>query len=87
MKYLIAAMILTAFVIVSPVCGSEKSDLQKLVSSYNDPRMNNEDLAFLLATHGYDATPMGDHVEVALEGTVCNLVPNHDESGFAEIVN
>ena len=87
LNYLVIAVILTAFVAVSPVYGSEKSDLQKLISSFSDPRMSTNDLAFVLATHGYDATPKVDHVEVTLEGAVYKLVPNSNDSGFAEIVN
>jgi len=44
-------------------------------------------LAFVLATHGYDATPRGDHVDVELGGVVYRLVPGNDVSGFARIIS
>ena len=84
---LIAVVVLMALMAVSTASGSDRSDLQGFISSYNDPKMSTYDLAFVLATHGYDATPKADHVEVTLDGAVCDLVPNHDDSGFAKIEN
>jgi len=38
--------------------------------------MDVNDLAFLLVTHDFDAVPKKDHVEVRIDDTVYNLVPN-----------
>ena len=47
--------------------------------------MGAEDLAFYLATHGIDATPKGDHVEVDLGGDIYRLIPNGAAPGLASI--
>ena len=84
---LIAVVVLMALMAVSTASGSDRSDLQGFISSYNDPKMSTYDLAFVLATHGYDATPRGDHVDVELGGVVYRLVPGNDVSGFARIIS
>jgi len=61
------------------------SDLLSTVSSFDDPRMDAEDLAFYLATHGIDATPKGGYVEVDLGGDVYRLIPNGAAPGLASI--
>jgi hypothetical protein len=61
------------------------SDLLSTVSSFDDPRMDAEDLAFYLATHGFDATPKGGYVEVDLGGDVYRLTPNGSAPGLASI--
>jgi hypothetical protein len=38
--------------------------------------MDAQDLAFYLATHGFDATPKGSYVEVDLGGDIYWLTPN-----------
>ena len=61
------------------------SDLLSTVSSFDDPRMDAQDLAYYLATHGIDATPKGDHVEVDLGGEIYKLTPNGAAPGLASI--
>jgi hypothetical protein len=61
------------------------SDLKSTVSSFEDPRMGAEDLAFYLVTHGIDATPKGGYVEVDLGGEVYKLTPNGAAPGLASI--
>ena len=56
------------------------SRLKNLLTSFDDPGMNSQDLAFFLVTHNYDATPMGSHVEVKLNGEVYLLTPNGESS-------
>ncbi|MHC1688971.1 MAG: hypothetical protein AB9879_14910 [Methanothrix sp.] len=63
------------------------SDLLSTISSFDDPRMDAEDLAFYLATHGIDATPKGDHVEVDLGGDIYKLTPNGAATGLASIAD
>ena len=59
--------------------------LKNLLSSFDDPGMNSRDLAFFLVTHNYDATPMGSHVEVKLNGEVYSLIPNGNRPGLCDI--
>jgi len=49
--------------------------------------MGAEDLAFYLATHGIDATPKSDHVEVDLGGNIYKLTPNGSAPGLASIAD
>jgi hypothetical protein len=48
--------------------------------------MNVEDLAFYLATHGFDATPENGNVDVELSGKVYKLIPNGSAPGLASII-
>ena len=63
------------------------SDLRSLISGFNDPHINSEDLAFYLATHGFDATPKGGYVEVDLAGNVYKLTPNGSAPGLCSIAS
>ena len=56
------------------------SSLKNLLSSFDDRGINSRDLAFFLVTHNYDATPVGSHVEVKLNGVVYLLIPNGESS-------
>jgi len=47
--------------------------------------MGVKDLAFFLVTHDFDAYPKKDHVEVNIDGTVYNLVPNGQSPGLANV--
>lgn len=51
-------------------------DLKSAEMSFDDPLMNAEDLAFDLATHGFDATPKGVYVEFNLGSNIFRLNPN-----------
>jgi hypothetical protein len=61
------------------------SDLKTHISSFDDFRMNVQDLAFYLASHGFDASPKGGYVEVDLGGQICMLAPNGSAPGLASI--
>ena len=61
------------------------SDLKATISGFDDPRMDSEDLAFFLASHGFDATPKGNFVEVNFNGHVHKLTPNGPAPGLAWI--
>ncbi len=61
------------------------SDLKSRISSFDDPRMDAEDLAFYLATHGIDATPKGNYVEVYLGSDIYKLTPNGPAPGLCSI--
>jgi hypothetical protein len=61
------------------------SELKATISSFDDPRMNAEDLAFYLVTHEFDAKPKDGYVEVGLEGSICKLTPNGSAPGLCTI--
>ena len=61
------------------------SDLKSSISAFDDPHMDTQDLAFYLATHGFDASPRGDYVEVHNGGQVYKLTPNGQAPGLASI--
>jgi hypothetical protein len=70
--YLVVIFVLLAFLSIAPLSAgiADKSELTKLISGDEDPRINVNDLAFLLVTHDFDAMPKGDYVEVRLNNTV-----------------
>ena len=61
------------------------SELKSTISSFDDPRMNAEDLAFYLVTHEFDAKPKDGYVEVGLEGKICKLTPNGSAPGLCTL--
>ncbi|MGB9901510.1 hypothetical protein [Methanothrix sp.] len=59
--------------------------LMGLLSSYDDPLMTSLDLAFLLVTHGFDATPVDGYVVVVTDNATYTLMPNGDKPGLAYV--
>ena len=83
-------IILIVFVLALPTVSASRdslSDLKSSISSFDDPRMNSEDLAFYLATHDFDATPKDGYVEVDLAGNVYKLTPNGSAPGLCSIAS
>ena len=80
-----AGLILVAMVLAIPADASSLSDLRTQISSFDDPRIDSYELAFYLASHGFDATPVGDFVLVDLEGQVYRLTPNGASPGLCNI--
>lgn len=67
---------------------SEENDLWLLLSSYEDLGITTEDLAFFLATHGYDAQPAsnGSYVTVKMKaGREVYLTPNGASPRLADL--
>jgi hypothetical protein len=62
------------------------SCLKDLLSSFEDQGMNSQDLAFFLATHNYNAVPLGSRVKVSLDGAVYMLIPNGDRPGLSDLM-
>jgi hypothetical protein len=62
---------------------ADNSALIMLISHNEDSRMGVKDLAFFLVTHDFDAVPKKDYVEVHINDTVYNLVPNGQYPGLA----
>jgi hypothetical protein len=82
--FLLASAI-AALLSTSCVSGQELSDLQVVVSSFEDPQMSSYDLAFYLATHGYDATPTEGYVDLNLNSKTYRLTPNSYNPGLCDI--
>ncbi len=61
------------------------SGLRTTISSFDDPRMTPSDLAFYLATHGYNAVPEEGCVMLVLKGSTYNLIPNGERPGLCDI--
>ena len=83
-------IILIVFVLALPTVSASRDslpDLKSSISSFDDPRMNSEDLAFYLATHDFDAIPKGEYVEVDLAGNVYKLTPNGSAPGLCSIAS
>jgi hypothetical protein len=88
-KYLPAIMtvcILMAVMNTASAAGEDISDLKKLISGYEDTRMDTQDLAFFLATHNYNAVPRDGYVELNLNGKIYKLIPNSEKPGLCDIM-
>jgi hypothetical protein len=86
----ICSLILLALIIVlalptASASSDRLSDLNSSISAFDDPRMDAGDLAFYLATHGFNATPMGSYIEVDLGGKAYKLTPNGSAPGLCDI--
>jgi hypothetical protein len=83
---LIVALACVAFAPGSLASGaSQRAQLSELISQNEDVQMTAEDLAFFLAIHNYDATPKEGFVQVKMDGTIWNLVPNAAAHGLADL--
>ncbi len=85
--YLMAAII--CVMIASMSCPSAASDdysnLVKLITDSEDVRIDTQDLAFLLVTHGFDATPKDSYAIVKLDKEIYEVTPNGVKPGLADI--
>jgi len=61
------------------------SDLKASLSAFDDPRMDTQDLAFYLVTHGFDVTPKDGYVEANLGGKIYKLTPNSQAPGLCNV--
>jgi hypothetical protein len=78
--------LITALALPAASASSDRlTDLKSLISAFDDPRMDSDDLAFYLATHGFNATPMGSYVEVDLDGKFHKLTPNGSAPGLGDM--
>jgi hypothetical protein len=83
---LIVALVCVAFAPASYASGAVAcTQLSELISQNEDAQMTAEDLAFFLAIHNYDATPKEGFVQVKMDGTIYNLVPNGAAPGLADL--
>lgn len=70
---------------VASASNASLSDLKSTISTFDDPHMDVQDLAFYLATHDFDAKPKDSYVDVDLAGCVCKLTPNGQAPGLCYI--
>jgi len=85
--YLVVIFVFLISLYFSPLSSAvtDKSGLMTLISETEDSYLSVNDLAFILATHDFDATPKGDYVEVRLNDVVLKLVPNGSHPGLANV--
>lgn len=85
--YLMAAII--CVIIASMSCPTAATDdytnLVKLITGSEDARIDAQDLAFLLVTHGFDATPKNSYAIVKLDKKIYKVTPNGVKPGLADI--
>ncbi len=88
MKYLnlvLMASLIMLSLSTATAASDDISNIKKLISTSNDPRMSVKDLAFFLATHNYDVRPLNGYVELRLNGQIYKLTPNGDKPEFCEV--
>lgn len=79
---------LIMIMLAAPAVSASKdtlTDLKSAISSFDDPHMDADDLAFYLATHDFDAKPKGSYVEVGIGEKICKLIPNGSAPGLCTI--
>jgi hypothetical protein len=84
-RVIIQIIILIGILHTASASGSDISELRRLVSSFEDPKITVQDLAFYLITHNYDATPKDGYVELQLDGESYRFVPNGNAPGLCDI--
>ena len=90
MRQIVASLIVGLTCVVFAPCGiasgaAQCTQLSELISQNEDIRITTDDLAFFLAMHNYDATPKEGFVQVKMDGTICNLVPNGVNPGLSDL--
>jgi hypothetical protein len=84
----IICLVSIAIMLVQPVSSASNdslSDLKSAISSFNDPHMDADELAFYLSTHEFDAKPKGSYVEVDLSDEIYKLTPNGEAPGLCNV--
>jgi len=82
----ISALVCVAFAPPSLASGvDERAELSKLILQNEDTRITADDLAFFLATHNYDATPMDSYVQVKIDDIIYMVVPNGAHPGLGDL--
>jgi len=84
MSAIIAICVILVSLNTATALSGDISDLKKLISSNEDTRISIQDLAFFLATHGYNVVPKDGYVELNLNGEILKLVPNGAEPGLCD---
>ncbi|MDD4448809.1 MAG: hypothetical protein PHN61_14190 [Methanothrix sp.] len=83
--FVILIIIFAGLLQTASASGDDIFELRERIFSFDDPRITVKDLAFFLLTHNFDAKPMGDYVELNLNGAIYRLIPNGDKPGLCDI--
>ncbi len=70
---------------IASASGNDLSELKTRISSFEDPKITVQDLAFYLVTHNYDAAPGDGCVELRMNDMKYRLIPNGNKPGLCEI--
>jgi hypothetical protein len=62
------------------------SELKNLISSFEDQRIDSQDMAFFLATHGYDSSLKKNYIELKRNNMIYKLAPNGEMPGQSSII-
>ncbi len=81
----IQIVILIGLLHIASASSGDISELRGFISSFDDPKMTVQDLAFYLVTHNYDASPRDGYAELRLDGESYRLVPNGKAPGLCNI--
>jgi len=82
----LAELIVISILLSAPASCTEMNDLWLLISSYEDIGITVHDLAFFLATHGFNATPESGYVTVTLsDGEKAYMTPNGAAPRLADL--
>ena len=77
------------FIIASMSCPTAATDdypnFVKMITDGEDVRISAQDLAFLLVTHGFDATPKDSYAIAKLDKKIYKVTPNGVKPGLADI--
>ena len=63
------------------------SEFKNLISSFEDQRIDSQDLAFFLATHGYDSSHKKNYTELKRNNLIYKLAPNGEMPGLSDIIS
>jgi hypothetical protein len=64
----------------------ELSEFKNLIPSFEDQRVDSHDLAFFLATHGYDSSHKKNYLELKRNNLIYKLAPNGEMPGLSDII-
>ena len=62
------------------------SDFNNPILFFEDQRIDSQDMAFFLVTHGYDASHKKNYVELKLNNMIYKLAPNGEMPGLSDII-
>jgi hypothetical protein len=84
-RFIIPIFVLMGLLYTAPASGNDISELRERIFSFEDSKINVQDLAFYLVTHNYDAVPRDGYVELLLDGEIYRLVPNGNAPGICDV--
>ncbi len=85
-KNTIRIIVLIGLLHIASASENSISELKHQISSFDDPLITVEDLAFYLVTHSYDARPKEGYAELKLNGSIYKLIPNGSKQGLCDIL-